>query len=346
MVIECKYEDIKNNMDNICEFVRKNCEYSYFNFYSLHYCYMDQKLWLTIPIFLLIGFLCFFILSDTSNLYLSNALTLLSDKLKISQNLAGLTFVAFGNGAPDVISSIVASEDDSEGIDFTIGALMGASVFVTSFVLSTVVLYARSITVEKNLFVRDILMYLFTIAILCGFSYDKKISLWESILFFSLYIIYAIIALIQDKASSQNIPAEIAKDLDIKEEILADDIAHEIEDQKIEGDLKGMENDREEDVENDKNGRISENKRENKSDVLNHLKINGTHVTHSDISIDELLRHDHFYNDRDSKLVDDSNFEEIRRNAKMLKKYPRVINFHLASIKYRIKKHYFEHKET
>jgi len=333
MVIECKYEDIKNNMNNICEFVKTNCEYSYFNFYSMHYCYIDQNLWLTIPIFIMIGSLCFFILSDTSNRYLSNALTLLSDKLKFSQNLAGLTFVAFGNGAPDVISSIVASKDDSDGIDFTIGALMGASVFVTSFVLSTVVIYAKSITVEKKLFIRDILMYLFTIAILCVFSFNKKISLWESILYLSFYIIYAGIALIQDKCSSHNIPAEIAKDLSENEEILADDIAHEIEDEEFD---KGLNRDYE------NWGKLSNAEKEN---FKNKSKSNVTHVNHSDMSIHELLRNDHFYNEIESRLVEDSNIEEKEKVSGILKKYPSVIKFHLTSIKYRIKKHYFEHKE-
>lgn len=345
MVIECKYEDIKNNMNNICDFVKTNCEYSYFNFYSMHFCYMDQNLWMTIPIFIMIGSLCFYILSDTSNRYLSNALTLLSDKLKFSQNLAGLTFVAFGNGAPDVISSIVASKDDSEGIDFTIGALMGASVFVTSFVFSTVVVYAKSITVEKNLFIRDILMYLFTIAILCVFSFNKKISLWESILFLSFYIIYAGIALIQDKCSAQKITAEIAKDLSENEEILADNIAHEIEEEKFDKELDKKEDDLEENFNFKSNYEIGEKLTKNEH-IRNKSKSNVTHVNHSDMSIHELLRNDHFYNEMESSLVDDFHLEEKMKRSGITRRYPSVINFHLTSIKYRIKKHYFEHKET
>jgi sodium/potassium/calcium exchanger 6 len=84
---------------------------------------------------------------NTANKYLSCALTAISDRLKISQNLAGVTFLAFGNGAPDVISSIVAAASISNGIEFSVGALNGAGIFVTSFVLASVVWFAVSVKV-------------------------------------------------------------------------------------------------------------------------------------------------------------------------------------------------------
>lgn len=67
--------------------------------------------------------------------------------MKISQNLAGVTFLAFGNGAPDVISSIVASQSLANGIEFSVGSLCGAGIFVTSFVLATVVWFADFVKV-------------------------------------------------------------------------------------------------------------------------------------------------------------------------------------------------------
>ncbi len=91
--------------------------------------------------------MCFYLTGNTANKYLSCALTALSNRLKISQNLAGVTFLAFGNGAPDVISSIVAAENISNGLEVSIGALHGAGTFVTSFVLASVVWFSGTVKV-------------------------------------------------------------------------------------------------------------------------------------------------------------------------------------------------------
>ena len=93
--------------------------------------------------------ICFYITSSTANKYLSSSLTALSNRLKISQNLAGVTFLAFGNGAPDVISSIVAASSITNGIEFSIGALHGAGIFVTTIVLGSVVWYGKLVKVFK-----------------------------------------------------------------------------------------------------------------------------------------------------------------------------------------------------
>ena len=183
----CTHEKIQQNLNNVCEYVLQNCEYSYINFFSMHYCEFDSNLYFTLPILLIVLIVCFYLLSDTSNKYLSPALTFISDKLNMSQNLAGVTFLALGNGAPDVISSIVASED-SGGIEFGIGALVGAGVFVTCIVFSSVVLFSGEVTVNRKLFLRDIILYVISLIILVLFSLKGEITVLEAIGFFSLYI--------------------------------------------------------------------------------------------------------------------------------------------------------------
>ncbi len=107
----------------------------------------------------------------------------------MSQNLAGVTLLALGNGAPDVISSIVASDDPDSGIEFSIGALTGAGLFVSSFVISSVLFFAKEVKVKKALFLRDIIFYLIPLVLLLIFSYDKKITLWESLCMLGIYIV-------------------------------------------------------------------------------------------------------------------------------------------------------------
>lgn len=182
----CTHEYINAHYEQACEIARA-CDYNYINFFAMHYCTFDGRLWLTLPVLAIVIFICFFLLSDTSNKYLSNALTLLSDKLKMSQNLAAVTFLALGNGAPDVISSFVAGDEDG-GIEFSVGALIGAGTFVTCIVLSSVVLFAGQVQVSRSLFIRDIVIYFMALAFLLTFSIQGRIYIWQSILFFLLYI--------------------------------------------------------------------------------------------------------------------------------------------------------------
>jgi len=183
----CTYEVIQENIQNACEFVKENCETAYIDFYAMHYCQFENNYFLTIPVLLVILLLCFFMLSDTSNRYLSPALTILSDKLKMSQNLAGVTLLALGNGAPDVISGIVAS-GESGGMEFTVGSLLAGGVFVTCIVFSSVVLFSKSVQLTKELFIRDVFLYLLAIIILMLFSVFGNVNVYLAIGFFSLYI--------------------------------------------------------------------------------------------------------------------------------------------------------------
>lgn len=77
-------------------------------------------------------------ISDASDDYLSVALNRLSVKFKFSEALTGVTLLALANGAPDVISSMVAGGDDG-GALISIGALYGASLFTCNFVFSSVI---------------------------------------------------------------------------------------------------------------------------------------------------------------------------------------------------------------
>ena len=59
-------------------------------------------------------------LGSTADSYLSPALETISDKFSCSESLAGVTLLAFGNGAPDVFSAIAASGDSSENGDIVL----------------------------------------------------------------------------------------------------------------------------------------------------------------------------------------------------------------------------------
>jgi sodium/potassium/calcium exchanger 6 len=109
-----------------------------------------------------------------------------------------VTLLALGNGASDVISSLVASTD-TDGVEFSIGALIGSGVFVTSFVLGLVVYYGNGIKVNAVMFNRDILLYLLSLLMLVVIAIRGRISYVESLCFLSVYAVNVALAFVQDR---------------------------------------------------------------------------------------------------------------------------------------------------
>lgn len=66
-----------------------------------------------IPVGLLLVFVFMYNLASTADEYLSPSLEYITVRFKISESLAGVTFLAFGNGAPDVFSSIASAASAS-----------------------------------------------------------------------------------------------------------------------------------------------------------------------------------------------------------------------------------------
>ena len=199
-----------------CKFVKDNCFFSYFSLLEFNYCVINNNTWLTYILAIIILILCFYFLSTTGNDYLAPALGIISEKLNLSQNLAGLTLLALGNQAPDVIVAFVAGEDENEGVETSLGSLLGGGFLVVAIVLSTVVMYGREVTVVPANFLRDIGVYFIALCYVCLLGYLERIYLWQSFIFFLFYLIYVIICFIMDKKKTEEIENNI-KDSILKE---------------------------------------------------------------------------------------------------------------------------------
>ena len=141
-------------LEEKCQFTSENCPYNYINFYSLYYCLIKSSIIPSILLSIITLILLFFILSSTSDLFLSTAMVKLIETYKINENVAAVTLISFGNSAPDIISSLVASENDN--ISFSLGSMIGSGMFITSMVLGLVVFKAKNILVNPYLFNKDL----------------------------------------------------------------------------------------------------------------------------------------------------------------------------------------------
>ncbi|KAI1691616.1 calreticulin family domain-containing protein [Ditylenchus destructor] len=100
--------------------------------------------------------------------------------------------MAFGNGAPDIFSSIasVLSVPNPQA-GLAISELLGGGIFVTSIVVASIILL-QPFDVMRRPIIRDIGFFLVALSLLVFFVlYDNQIHWWQPALFLVIYGIYA-----------------------------------------------------------------------------------------------------------------------------------------------------------
>eukprot|EP00250_Pteridium_aquilinum_P029632 c39870_g1_i1 orf=37-2016(+) len=141
----------------------------------------------------------FYLLGSTASDYFSCTLEKLSDTLKLSPAVAGVTLLAVGNGAPDVFSSVAAFISSDKAGSIGLSCVLGGALFITTVVSGTVALVtdrgpnkASSQKINMVCFVRDAVFLLGSSAFLVVILLDGKVHLWEAASFLAVYLIYAI----------------------------------------------------------------------------------------------------------------------------------------------------------
>lgn len=96
--------------------------------------------------------------------------------------------MAFGNGAPDVFGSIASVlSSPTPKADLALGELFGGGLFVTTMVVSTIIL-TSPFDVEVFSTIRDLLFYLVALSFLAFcFVFYNRVTLWMPLSEFLLY---------------------------------------------------------------------------------------------------------------------------------------------------------------
>uniref|UniRef100_A0A8C5P349 Solute carrier family 8 (sodium/lithium/calcium exchanger), member B1 n=1 Tax=Jaculus jaculus TaxID=51337 RepID=A0A8C5P349_JACJA len=117
------------NVSDRCNFIRTNAdchsEGGYLDYLEGIFCHFPPNLLpLVITLYVFWLLYLFLILGVTAAKFFCPNLSAISTLLKLSHNVAGVTFLAFGNGAPDIFSALVAFSDPRTA-GLAIGALFG-----------------------------------------------------------------------------------------------------------------------------------------------------------------------------------------------------------------------------
>ncbi|CAL1716757.1 unnamed protein product [Somion occarium] len=117
----------------------------------------------------------------------------LSHLLGLDENVAGVTFLAFGNGSPDVFATFSAMRSNSGGL--AIGELLGAASFVTSCVVGSMCII-KPFKVDRGPFLRDVGFFTLAVIMLLAVLWDNEIEAWEAASMIVLYVIYVTVVVV------------------------------------------------------------------------------------------------------------------------------------------------------
>jgi sodium/potassium/calcium exchanger 6 len=187
-----------------CAFARANCSEvgsGAFGSYIEHWhCTFAESgaalLPLGIWLAMLIAALC-----STADTFLIPQLTYISNLLRLKPDVAGVTLLAFGNGAPDVFTGVAIATAHPEEVDFSLllADIVGGSIFIMTVVVGAVVWVAAKHSpgwrLSRMPFYRDTISFFVAISLLLGVASHGIVYAWEGAFFLGNYVFYVVLVI-------------------------------------------------------------------------------------------------------------------------------------------------------
>ncbi|XP_026870870.2 sodium/potassium/calcium exchanger 4 isoform X2 [Electrophorus electricus] len=124
--------------------------------------------------------------------YFVTSLEKICEKLDLSEDVAGATFMAAGSSAPELFASIIGVFI-THG-DVGVGTIVGSAVFNILCIIGVCGIFAGQVVLLSWWAVfRDSLYYTLAVVALIVFIYDEKIVWWESLVLVVMYAGYILI---------------------------------------------------------------------------------------------------------------------------------------------------------
>jgi K+-dependent Na+/Ca+ exchanger-like protein len=123
--------------------------------------------------------------------YFVPALEMISEKLNLSSDVAGATFMAAGSSAPELFTSVVATFlIVNEG---GVGAIIGSAIFnILVIVGATCAFAGQVLVIQWYPLARDCSFYMLSILELGLFIRDETVQWWEALIMFLSYCMYCV----------------------------------------------------------------------------------------------------------------------------------------------------------
>ncbi|KAI1286170.1 Sodium/potassium/calcium exchanger 3 [Halotydeus destructor] len=127
----------------------------------------------------------FYCLAVVCDNYFLPALEACAERLHLSEDVAGATFMAAGSSAPELFTALLG--------DVGTGTIVGSAVFNILFVIGLCGIFTASTQLNWWPVARDCAYYALTVLILIAVIYDGRVSTFESSVMLIFYLIYILI---------------------------------------------------------------------------------------------------------------------------------------------------------
>ncbi|XP_047184821.1 sodium/potassium/calcium exchanger 4 isoform X2 [Scophthalmus maximus] len=134
----------------------------------------------------------FLALAITCDEYFVTSLEKICEKLDLSEDVAGATFMAAGSSAPELFASVIGVFI-THG-DVGVGTIVGSAVFNILCIIGVCGIFAGQVVMlTKWAVFRDSFYYILSVLALIAFIYDEKIVWWESLVLVLMYAGYILV---------------------------------------------------------------------------------------------------------------------------------------------------------
>ncbi|XP_059211968.1 sodium/potassium/calcium exchanger 4 isoform X2 [Centropristis striata] len=134
----------------------------------------------------------FLALAITCDEYFVTSLEKICEKLDLSEDVAGATFMAAGSSAPELFASVIGVFI-THG-DVGVGTIVGSAVFNILCIIGVCGIFAGQVVMLTWWAVfRDSSYYILSVVALIAFIYDDKIVWWESLILMVMYAGYILV---------------------------------------------------------------------------------------------------------------------------------------------------------
>lgn len=167
-------------------------DFSYHAFFGADLCHPAdwEKFWGVILSSLFIIYGCL-VLTRICDQYLIPSLEVTAKKWGLSEDVAGVTLLAFGGSFPEMAIHMIAT---LEGSEIGLGTVVGSAVFnVTVGVAAVSFLTPLPVVLLAGPLIRDTLVYIFCLSfVLILFNWNARVVWWQATTMVVLYVLFVI----------------------------------------------------------------------------------------------------------------------------------------------------------
>ncbi|XP_051815558.1 sodium/potassium/calcium exchanger 3-like isoform X2 [Acanthochromis polyacanthus] len=181
-----------DNVSKLYSEVEKNCTEPAIHEFPRDYFTNQERTEGAVGLHVLCAVYMFYALALVCDDYFVPSLEKICERLHLSEDVAGATFMAAGSSAPELFTSVIGVFI-TKG-DVGVGTIVGSAVFNILCIIGVCGIFAlQTIRLSCWPLLRDSIYYTLSITALIVFIYDEKVVWWEALTLILMYFVYILI---------------------------------------------------------------------------------------------------------------------------------------------------------